>query len=67
MVALNYPATSPPETDGGVTELNFLLPTWQIEALAKVADQRGVTVAQLLRRLINQTLEQPRPGLNRLS
>jgi hypothetical protein len=66
MVALNYPAPTTLGNPGGVTELNFLLPTWQIDALAQVADQQGLTIAQLLRRLVNQTLEQPKAVVNRL-
>ena len=67
MVALNYLAASAPGTADAVTELNFLLPTWQIDALAQVASQQGMTIAQLLRRLVSHTLQQPKPGLNRLS
>ena len=67
MVALNYLPATTPGNASGVTELNFLLPTWQIDALAQVADRQGMTVAQLLRRLVNQTLEQPKPILNRMS
>jgi hypothetical protein len=48
-----------------VEELALLLPSWQVMALAEAAESEGLTVAQLMRRLINQTLA-PFPG-NKLS
>jgi hypothetical protein len=46
-----------------VEELAFLVPKWQIMALAEVAAAEGMTAAQLLRRLVNQALSMaPFPG-----
>jgi hypothetical protein len=42
--------------DSEVTELSLLLPAWQISALEQAAQAEGMTVAQLLRRVINRTL-----------
>ncbi len=44
--------------DGEVAELSLLLPAWQIDALEQAAQAEGITVAQLLRRLVNRTLAQ---------
>ena len=44
--------------DGGMVELSLLLPSWQIEALERVACAEGLTVGQLLRRLVNRTISQ---------
>jgi hypothetical protein len=41
---------------GDVEELAFLLPSWQVTALAEVAESQGLTVAQFMRRLVNQAL-----------
>ena len=38
------------------TELTLLLPNWQLEALERAASSRGVTMGQLLRRLIHNHL-----------
>lgn len=35
-----------------VVELSLLLPGWQAEALARVADGQGLTAGQVVRRLI---------------
>jgi hypothetical protein len=37
-------------------ELELLLPRWQIMALAETAESKGITVGQLMRRLVNQAL-----------
>ena len=47
-----------PDLDHEVTELSLLLPVWQIDALDQAAQAEGITVAQLLRRVINKTLTQ---------
>jgi hypothetical protein len=44
--------------DREVTELSLLLPAWQVGALEQAATAEGITVAQLLRRLVNKTLAQ---------
>jgi hypothetical protein len=44
--------------DGEVAELSLLLPAWQISALEQAAQADGITVAQLLRRLVNRNLAQ---------
>src|SRR5207248_6770432 len=36
----------------GLTELSLLLPQWQVDALEQVAQMRGLTTGQMLRRLI---------------
>jgi hypothetical protein len=46
--------------DNEVAELPLLLPAWQIGALEQAAQAEGITVAQLLRRLVNETLAQYR-------
>jgi len=43
-------AAPPPE----LSELSLLLPTWQVQKLAELAQQRGMNVGQLLRGLIRQ-------------
>ncbi len=45
-----------PTFAGDVEELSLLLPSWQIDALAAVAEHEGLTVAQLMRRLVNDAL-----------
>jgi hypothetical protein len=37
-------------------ELPLLIPSWQVQALAEVAEFEGLTVAQFMRRLVNQAL-----------
>ena len=49
---------SPHDLENEVTELSLLLPVWQIDALERAAQAEGVTVAQLLRRVINRALTQ---------
>jgi hypothetical protein len=39
-----------------VEELALLLPSWQIMALVETAESEGITVAQFMRRLVNQAL-----------
>jgi hypothetical protein len=36
----------------GLTELSLLVPQWQVDALEQVAQARGLTTGQMLRRLI---------------
>jgi hypothetical protein len=48
----------PPTLDADVTELSLLLPAWQVSALEEAAQAEGITVAQLLRRVVNKTLVQ---------
>jgi hypothetical protein len=45
-----------PSFAGDVEELSLLLPSWQIDALAALAEDKGLTVAQLMRRLVNDAL-----------
>jgi len=42
--------------DYDVVELPLLLPEWQVIALESVANERGMTIGQLLRRLISDML-----------
>jgi hypothetical protein len=60
MIAKNYPEESfrPPPLDAEVTELSLLLPVWQVSALEQAAEAEGITVAQLLRRIVNKSLVQ---------
>ncbi len=46
--------------DDEVAELPLLLPAWQVNALEQAAQAQGVTVGQLLRQVVSQTLEQRR-------
>ncbi len=58
MVASNYPDETlrPPEAGDAITELPLLLPAWQVEALEQLARADGITVGQLLRRVVNRTV-----------
>jgi len=47
--------------DNDVIELALLLPRWQAMALGSVAKQRGMTAAQMLRRLIGAAVGQQPP------
>jgi hypothetical protein len=48
--------------DNEVVELNLLLPRWQAEALEEVANSRGLTAGQMLRKLIGLTLREREPA-----
>jgi len=48
--------------DNEVVELNLLLPRWQAEALEEVANSRGLTAGQMLRKLIGLTLREAEPA-----
>lgn len=39
------------EPENEIVELPILLPEWQVTALEQAAQQRGMTIGQLLRRL----------------
>ena len=39
-----------------LSELSLLLPTWQIQKLSELAQQRGVNVGQYLRNIIAQVV-----------
>lgn len=39
-----------------VTELSLLLPSWQVQALEAEAQQRGLTTAQMMRRVLGDFL-----------
>jgi hypothetical protein len=60
MVAKNYPdeILRPHDLENEVAELSLLLPAWQIDALERAAQTEGITVAHLLRRVINRALTQ---------
>src|SRR5688572_25368551 len=51
------PKGTPPVGEEHVTELSFLLPRWQVAALAETAQQQGLTVGQFLRGLVNHALD----------
>jgi hypothetical protein len=44
--------------ESDVTELCLLLPAWQVGALEQAAQAEGITVAQLLRRVVARTVAQ---------
>ena len=48
--------------DQEVVELPLLLPKWQAVELEAVARQRGMTMGQLLRRVIRQVLDDSAVG-----
>jgi hypothetical protein len=48
---------SPMDTE--MTELSLLLPKWQLAELEKFAQDQGLTLGQVLRRLINAFLQEP--------
>jgi predicted DNA-binding ribbon-helix-helix protein len=60
MVAKNFSdeMLRPRELDNEVSELSLLLPNRQIDALEQLARAEGITVAQLLRRVVNRMLTQ---------
>jgi hypothetical protein len=41
-------------SESDISEISLLLPTWQIECLSKIAQQRGMNVGQLLRGMIRE-------------
>ncbi|WP_157369602.1 hypothetical protein [Zavarzinella formosa] len=47
--------------DNEVVELALLLPRWQALALENAAHQRGLTAAQMLRKLIGNSLNNMSP------
>ena len=68
MVAQNRIDPMMPGPFGGdMTELPLLLPGWQAEALEQLAHAEGVTVGQLLRRLVQQALTQFPPRQSTLA
>jgi hypothetical protein len=42
--------------DSEMAELSLLVPSWQAEALERLARAEGLTVGQYLRRVLNRTL-----------
>ena len=55
-------APEPLPEDREITELSLLLPRAQALGLIEAAARQGVTVAQLLRRLVSQALTEPAIG-----
>ena len=55
LVASSGPPMSPPspgfDPENEIVELPILLPEWQVTALELAAQQRGMTIGQLVRRL----------------
>ena len=47
-----------------VIELPLLLPRWQVQALESAAQRRGITTAQMLRRLIGELFDSTPPCPN---
>lgn len=70
--ALLQPETTPFEpgpTSSGpeLVELSLLVPRWQVNALERLADEVGVTVGQMLRRLLGDYVQlQAAPAPTRL-
>jgi hypothetical protein len=50
--AVGYVPTEPARSCHEVVELQLLLPWWQAAALESAAQARGMTIGQLLRRVI---------------
>jgi hypothetical protein len=48
-----------PRTDSDVVELSLLVPRWQLDQLQTLAEAQGLTLGQVLRRLINAFLREP--------
>lgn len=42
--------------DSDVIELPLLLPRWQVDALENVANQRGMTTGQMIRKVLSELL-----------
>ncbi len=53
-----YPDVSTLPADAEVIELTLLLPRWQAESLSLLAQQRHLTVGQLLRKLLYEVLRE---------
>jgi hypothetical protein len=55
LVASSASVSTPPsfefDSENEIVELPILLPEWQVTALERAAQQRGMTIGQLLRRL----------------
>jgi hypothetical protein len=45
--------------DTDMTELSLLVPTWQLDQLEQLARDQGLSLGQLIRRLINAFLQEP--------
>jgi Ribbon-helix-helix protein, copG family len=45
--------------DTDMTELSLLVPTWQLDQLERLARDEGLTLGQIIRRLINAFLKEP--------
>jgi hypothetical protein len=45
--------------DTDMTELSLLIPTWQLDQLEQLARDQGLTLGQIIRRLINAFLKEP--------
>jgi hypothetical protein len=58
MVANDQLAGSLLKREQEMVELGLLLPGWQVEALERVADKEGLTIGQMLRRLVNKAITQ---------
>jgi hypothetical protein len=52
-----------PRFDADVVELPLLLPRWQVLALESRANTRGVTTAQMLRKVIADMLRDNETGI----
>ncbi len=46
-----------PDTE--VVELALLVPQWQVAELERLAAEQGLTLGQILRRLVNAFLQEP--------
>ncbi len=52
------PGTAASRPEGDVVELSLLVPAWQMEALETAARWRGLTPAQMARRVLAQFLHE---------
>jgi hypothetical protein len=46
------------ENNHEMVELSLLVPGWQVDVLERIAAADGLTIGQLLRRLVNKTIAQ---------
>jgi len=62
MLTQSWPETATPAMDDGVMELSLMMSRRQFEALEERARDEGMTVAQFLRRLVQQSIDEPWRG-----
>lgn len=63
MVARNASESKSPATDDGIVELSLMMSRRQFEALETRASAEGMSVAQLLRQLVRDAVEELPAGV----